>query len=181
MQQGDEEYAANGTDVSKFLPRPEYKYEVAQESIGNFEFTNIFQPNGTLTRLFPDDAFWAPACGRMLAELTRLYGHINDPVNAEKTMGVTLKHYGMSPPDAANHTQPISTYVSVNVLDFGSDMLAAFNESCAWWFGDIVALASTDSLPGHYLATAGGAKAAQAVDGSNFTMWVEPFVSVASD
>ena len=200
------------TNVSKWLPPVDghfYTSRVNWRSMNELQFTNILTPNGTVTRLWDDDDFWAPACARMTAELTRLRPMASEPQHQSKSMGVTVKHYGKAFPDPSNNTASISTYISVTVLDEGKDVLVTFANSCEWWFSILVGQAivihnATQSptpiplvvngttvrdqnskvvmLPSPRLrGTSGGGMAVQAQDASNLTLWVEPVEAYASD
>ena len=205
----EEVWDASSTDVSRWLPPVDEHFYEARVAFRNTEFTNVYNRNGTLTRLWDDDDFWVPACERMTAELTRLRQTASEPQNQNKTMGVTVKHYGTTFPDLDNRNASISTYISLTVVQEGSDAVSTFDNNCEWWFGTLVGQATvirnatSDPTPVPLVlngttikdqngtvimlpppllkATSGGGKAIQAPDGSNFTLWIEPMEPVASD
>ena len=199
----EDDWDPDSTSVSKWLPPVDGDIYETRIGHNGLDYTNVFNRNRTLTRLWSGDDFWSPACARMAAELSRLQQTAKDPLNVGKNMGVTVRHYGASFPDDSNHNTSVNSFISVTVIGQGSNMHSTFGELCSWWFGDLVnqagvirpslvdttptdlvvngAIATysngTDvQLPPIQLAgTSGGGKAVQADDGSNFTLWVQPY------
>ncbi|KAI9848344.1 MAG: hypothetical protein M1838_000560 [Thelocarpon superellum] len=167
--------------------------------------TNVFNSAGTKTQLLWEDPFWPPACARMTAELARLQG----TAHVRKTMGVTVKHHGVSFPDEQNVNATVYAYISVFVANHGPETLSTFTQGCASWFAGLVAdgletrASRVDTNRQHVLdtngsalldaqgrmvtdappllgATVGGGRSVRTANGT-FMLWVEPVAVPASD
>ena len=189
-------------NVTRWLRTVDGKEIEARVNNGTQDYTDIYNRDGTYprTRLWNDDPFWGPACMRMSKELWRLHNLAPNPLNEGKLMEVMVKHYGANFPDAQNYNATVWTYIHVTVVSEGNAVVPAFTNGCMPWFGDLADVASairpvspnwtqwiangapvidkdnkTVMIPPQLLrATAGGVKAVQAQDNSNFTLWVVP-------
>ena len=195
------DYDPDASNVTRWLPPVDGQEIGLRISNSSRDFTDIYNRIGDYprTRLWPGDHFWPPACARMTTELRRLFHRATAPYNEGKVMEVMVKHYGATFPDEHNYNATVWTYIHAIVMSVGTDPIASFSKGCEKWFGELAAISAalhplsltwtpwitdgvpvmdknkTVTLPPQLLmATAGGIRAIQDDDGSNFTMWIVP-------
>ena len=201
---GEDLIFSNATDVSKYLPLLDSDEFEVRIGNGSKDFTDVYKRDGSYatTRLWAGDEFWWQACSRMVLELEVLESKKMLQENKGKNMEVMVKHYGISLPDAQNFNSTVWSYIFVTVNSEGGDAISSFSEHCEEWFGELAMAAeyvgeaalnaswtqvllygdpvlnSTNATmtmpPPLDRATAGGIKAIQADENSNFTLWIIP-------
>ncbi|KAI9826371.1 MAG: hypothetical protein M1832_000288 [Thelocarpon impressellum] len=196
------DFDQSAPDARRWIPTLNDTEVPVAEHFYHHDFTDAtatFVRDGTwpITQLWAGDPFVGPACARMVLEMRRLQADPAPEGDDKAKMAVVVKHYGRGFPDpATGRSTDVWTYLTLQVLGHGSDMIQTLNQSCERWFGQVAGAAkvtrlvsqqnssttenTTSTVPTrYYQGTAGGMRAVQAADGSNFSISVDPHVDFA--